>query len=209
MNAAPNPVRSLALEPILGGIFRVFEIGAHRLTDLGRLYPRSAIFAYHFVPPRQPHEGSGIFSLSTFPVSGLRVLRSMKQKAERAENREASATRFHVGFTHSIQVQTRMAIAAFAAKIPRTVFYRTYGQTFSQLLPSEQRHFAHAGCVMPNSDDSEELGAELLRLLDKQFEILELSTCVTLTDEEQREYEVRKQRIHELFKQLGTFGAAA
>ena len=62
---------------------------------------------------------------------------------------------------------------------------------------------------MPNSDDSEELRAELLSLLDKQFETLDLSTRVTLTDEEQREYEARKQRIHELFKQLGTFGAAA
>ena len=62
---------------------------------------------------------------------------------------------------------------------------------------------------MSNSDDSEELRAELLRLLDKQFEILELSTCVTLTDEEQREYDARKQRIHELFKHLGTFRAAA
>ena len=63
-------------------------------------------------------------------------------------------------------------------------------------------------CVMPNSD-SEELRAELLSLLDKQFEVLELSTCVTLTDEEKREYEARKQRIHELLKQLGTFKAAA
>ncbi len=61
---------------------------------------------------------------------------------------------------------------------------------------------------MPNSD-SEELRAELLSLLDKQFEVLELSTCVTLTDEEKREYEASKQRIHELFKQLGTFRAAA
>jgi hypothetical protein len=65
-----------------------------------------------------------------------------------------------------------------------------------------------AGYVMPNSD-SEELRAELLSLLDKQFEVLELSTCVTLTDEEKREYEARKQRIHELFKQLGTVRAAA
>ena len=55
---------------------------------------------------------------------------------------------------------------------------------------------------MPNSD-SEELRAELLSLLDKQFEVLELSICVTLTDEEQREYEARKQRIHEIFKRLG------
>ena len=61
---------------------------------------------------------------------------------------------------------------------------------------------------MPNSD-SEELRAELLSLLDKQFEVLELCTCVTLTDEEKPEYEARKQRIHELFKQLGTFRAAA
>jgi hypothetical protein len=60
------------------------------------------------------------------------------------------------------------------------------------------------GASCPTRDDSEELRAELLRLLDKQFETLELSTCVTLTHEEQREYEVRKQRIHELFKQLGT-----
>ena len=61
---------------------------------------------------------------------------------------------------------------------------------------------------MPNSD-SEELRAELLSLLDKQLEVLELSGYVTLTDEEKREYEARKQRIHELFKQLGTFRAAA
>ncbi len=61
---------------------------------------------------------------------------------------------------------------------------------------------------MPNSD-SEELRAELLSLLDQQLEVLELSAYVTLTDEEQREYEARKQRIHELFKQLGTFRAAA
>ena len=61
---------------------------------------------------------------------------------------------------------------------------------------------------MPNSD-SEELRAELLSLLDQQLEVLELSAYVTLTDEEKREYEARKQRIHELFKQLGTFKAAA
>jgi len=61
---------------------------------------------------------------------------------------------------------------------------------------------------MPNSD-SEELRAELLSLLDKQLEVLDLSDYVTLTDEEWREYEARKQRIHELFKQLGTFRAAA
>jgi hypothetical protein len=61
---------------------------------------------------------------------------------------------------------------------------------------------------MPNLD-SEELRDELLSLLDKQLEVLESSAYVTLTDEEQREYEARKQRIHELFRQLGTFKAAA
>ena len=57
--------------------------------------------------------------------------------------------------------------------------------------------------------DSEELRAEVHSLLAKQLEILELSARVPLTDEEQREYEARKQRIYELFKQLGTFRAAA
>ena len=61
---------------------------------------------------------------------------------------------------------------------------------------------------MPNSD-SEELRAELLSLLDKQLEVMELSAYVTLTEDEWREYDARKQRIHELFKQLGTFRAAA
>jgi hypothetical protein len=61
---------------------------------------------------------------------------------------------------------------------------------------------------MPNLD-SEELRDELLSLLDKQLEVLESSAYVTLTDEEQREYEARKQRIYELFRQLATFKAAA
>ena len=61
---------------------------------------------------------------------------------------------------------------------------------------------------MPNSD-SEELRAELLSLLDKQLEVLKLSAYVTLADEEWREFDARKQRICELFKQLGTFRAAA
>ncbi len=38
---------------------------------------------------------------------------------------------------------------------------------------------------MPNSDS--EGRAELLSLLDKQLEVLELSACVTLTDQEKRE----------------------
>jgi hypothetical protein len=61
---------------------------------------------------------------------------------------------------------------------------------------------------MPNLD-SEELRAELLNLLDKQLQVLDLSGYVTLTNEEWREFDARKQRIYELFKQLGTFRAAA
>ncbi len=55
--------------------------------------------------------------------------------------------------------------------------------------------------------DSEELRAELHSLLAKQLDVLGLSARVPLTDEEQREYEARKQHIYELFKQLGTFRA--
>jgi hypothetical protein len=44
---------------------------------------------------------------------------------------------------------------------------------------------------MPSSD-SEEFRGELLSLLDKQLDVLELSDCVCLTDEEQREYDARK-----------------
>lgn len=49
---------------------------------------------------------------------------------------------------------------------------------------------------------SEELRTELLNLLDKQLESLELSDCVTPTDDERREYEGRKQRIKTLVDQL-------
>jgi hypothetical protein len=76
MNAAPNPVRSLALEPILGGILRVFEIGAYRFTDLGRLYPRSAIFAYHFALATS--RSQAVRQFSALDVRWFRVLRSMK-----------------------------------------------------------------------------------------------------------------------------------
>jgi hypothetical protein len=49
---------------------------------------------------------------------------------------------------------------------------------------------------------SEELRTELLALLDKQLESLELSDCVTPTDDERREYAARKQRIQTLVDQL-------
>ena len=47
---------------------------------------------------------------------------------------------------------------------------------------------------MPNSD-SEELRAELLSLLDKQLEVLELSACVTLAGEEWREFDARNRHV--------------
>ena len=55
---------------------------------------------------------------------------------------------------------------------------------------------------MPNSD-SEELRAELLSLLDKQLEVLELSACVTLTDQEKREVRRKEQRIRLLLQNQG------
>ena len=44
------------------------------------------------------HSALSPFSLSTFPMRWLRLLRPMKEKAGRTENREASATGFRVGF---------------------------------------------------------------------------------------------------------------
>jgi hypothetical protein len=55
---------------------------------------------------------------------------------------------------------------------------------------------------MLDSEVNEEFCRELLSLLDKQLEVLEMSACVPLTDEEQREFEIRKQRIRELFEKL-------
>lgn len=47
---------------------------------------------------------------------------------------------------------------------------------------------------------SEEFRSELMSLLDKQLEVLDLSVYVPLTDEEKREFDERKQRIQELFQ---------
>ncbi len=54
----------------------------------------------------------------------------------------------------------------------------------------------------------EELHAELLNLLDKQLEMLELSVFVPLTGDEQSEFQARQERINELSQQV-TFRAAA
>jgi len=60
-----------------------------------------------------------------------------------------------------------------------------------------------------STPDSDAVHRELLALLDKQFESLELSDCVTPTDDERREYDTRKQRIKRLFEQLHVFKASA
>ena len=54
-----------------------------------------------------------------------------------------------------------------------------------------------------------ELHAELIRLLEKQIELMELATFVRLTDAEVSEYEKRQKRISELLEELSTFKAAA
>ena len=56
MNAAPNPFRCLALEPILVGILRVFEIGAYRFTDSGDYNSALGIVCVSFCGPQQPHD---------------------------------------------------------------------------------------------------------------------------------------------------------
>jgi hypothetical protein len=59
------------------------------------------------------------------------------------------------------------------------------------------------------SDYDLELHAELIRLLEKQTELMEFAFFVRLTEEEVSEYEARKKRISELLEQLGTLKAAA
>jgi hypothetical protein len=54
-----------------------------------------------------------------------------------------------------------------------------------------------------------ELHAELIRLLEKQIELMELAAFVRLTDKELRGYETRQKRISEVLGQLSTFKAAA
>jgi hypothetical protein len=53
-----------------------------------------------------------------------------------------------------------------------------------------------------------ELHAELIRLLEKQIELMELATCVRLMDAELSEYEARQKRISEVLEQLSSFGTA-
>ena len=47
-----------------------------------------------------------------------------------------------------------------------------------------------------------ELQTELVQLLYKQIEALELDTCVGLTDAELREYDERQERVRELHAEL-------
>jgi len=52
---------------------------------------------------------------------------------------------------------------------------------------------------MPNGNP----GLEILGLLDKQVDLLDLSLFMALTNEEKGEYEARKRRIRELNERLG------
>jgi hypothetical protein len=58
-------------------------------------------------------------------------------------------------------------------------------------------------------EELEKIRAELLALLRKQIEALELDTFVGLTDLERHEYDARHDRIRELNAKLGEFKAAA
>jgi hypothetical protein len=91
---------------------------------------------------------------------------------------------------------------------PPRIFIEHSGKLFHIHFHLNNATSLTRGAYMPSSD-SEELRGELLSLLDKQLEVLQLSDCVSLTDEEQREYDAREQRIRELIKRLGTLGAAA
>ena len=73
-------------------------------------------------------------------------------------------------------------------------YARFLSTNFFTSVPSENNATSLAGYVMPNSD-SEELSAELLSLLDKQLEVLELSAYVTLAGEEWREFDARNRHV--------------
>jgi len=60
---------------------------------------------------------------------------------------------------------------------------------------------------VPRSDV--EVRAELIQLLEKQMEVLELATFVSLTDAELSEYEKRRERISELVEEVSTLKTAA
>jgi len=58
-------------------------------------------------------------------------------------------------------------------------------------------------------EELEKIRTELLALLRKQIEALELDTFVGLSDLERYEYDARHDRIRELNAKLGQFKAAA
>ena len=112
MNAALNPFRCLALEPILVGNISVFEIGACGFTDSGDYNSAFGIVCVSFCGPRQPHdlhkkEVQAVFRSRTpwsakasVPCGPLRrVFRLVEEQTGGAENRVASATGFRVRFT--------------------------------------------------------------------------------------------------------------
>ncbi len=54
-----------------------------------------------------------------------------------------------------------------------------------------------------------ELHAELIRLLEKQTDLMELATFVRVTDAEVSEYARRQERISELLAELSTLKGVA
>ena len=58
-------------------------------------------------------------------------------------------------------------------------------------------------------EDLEQIRAELVALLGKQLQALELDIFVGLSDRERYEYDARQERIHELHAKLGQLKTAA
>src|SRR5207248_10035587 len=103
MNAALNPFRCLALEPILVGNISVFEIGACGFTDSGDYNSAFGIVCVSFCGPRQPHdlhkkEVQAVFRSRTPWSAKASVPFGGRTKTGGAENRAASVTHFRVGF---------------------------------------------------------------------------------------------------------------
>jgi hypothetical protein len=80
-------------------------------------------------------------------------------------------------------------------------------QTFAIFFHPRNMPLRPDWCAVPRSDV--EVRAELIQLLEKQMEVLELASFVSLTDAELSEYQKRRERISELVEELSTLKTAA
>jgi DNA-binding MarR family transcriptional regulator len=73
---------------------------------------------------------------------------------------------------------------------------------------SPTRRFAQKGRVL-RCRDRKDLRDELVKLIEKQIEMLAKQSCDSLTEVELREYDDRRERIEELYDALGHLDFAA